>query len=53
MKRLIPVLAALAVLSCTKEIQDNVPVLPQHTLEAKLVGGGDGGQQLLLLESCR
>lgn len=42
MKRLIPVLAALAVLSCTKEIQDNVPVLPQHTLEAKLVGGGDG-----------
>ena len=42
MKRLIPVLAALAVLSCTKEIQDNVPVLPQQTLEAKLVGGGDG-----------
>jgi len=42
MKRLIPVLAALAVLSCTKEIQDNIPVLPQQTLEAKLVGGGDG-----------
>ena len=42
MKRLIPVLAALAALSCTKEIQDNVPVLPQQTLEAKLVGGGDG-----------
>lgn len=42
MKRLIPVLTALAVLSCTKEIQDNIPVLPQQTLEAKLVGGGDG-----------
>ena len=42
MKRLIPVLAALAVISCTKEIQDNVPALPQQTLEAKLVGGSDG-----------
>ena len=41
MKRLIPVLAALAVLSCTKEIREDAPVLPDQ-LETKLVGGTDG-----------
>ncbi len=41
MKRLIPALAALAVLSCTKEIREELPVLPGQ-LETKLVGGTDG-----------